>query len=312
MNKIINYIKRRKQTRYFVSFFSKYIKRGTYLFSKEDQTYYKVNLFAVLMFWKIKNLFYFFGEGAIKEFEIKKGSEKINLITKSVVVSKYYISNVPLKKIENHIHIYLSKLNINHNSYLYFSAQENEIITPRIKGVVLNDLVHKKILLDAILKAAVSSEIVNLSNVCFYVQHGDAYGSNVIWKSNKEFITIDNEGVGLYPAFYDAFMLISINVNTAKQFMDICNRYIDYFYDFGRKNNINIDKNFFDYYVSLFVVFRMNSYFKNKTTIRHRPFLFLENDDSSNVFPCAKNTLQNIYKGIKNEKLDNLYKKING
>ncbi len=309
MGKFLSFIKSRKKIKNEVAYFRKHIKKGLYLFLMSEQSFKKVNVLAIFNVKNIKRLYFFSGKGNISNFLIKRGTEKLNLITSSQVISRYYINGIDLAKIKNNIDRFLPKLVIKHNSYESFSVEENQIICPKVVGETINDDRHNSLLLQTILNSATKSEVFVINGTHFYVQHGDAYGGNVIWVSDKDFITIDNEGVGLYPAFYDAFMLISINVKSAKDFMDVCDKNIQYFIDFGKQNNIKIDKDFFDYYISLFVIFRMNSYFGDKTAMKHRPFLFLENGESSNYFPNAKRVLDNIYNGRSNEHLDELYKK---
>lgn len=309
MDKLLSFVKSRKKIKKEVAYFRKHIKKGLYLFLTSEQSFKKVSVLTIFNVKNIKRLYFFSGKGSISYFAIKKGTEKLNLITDSQVISRYYINGVDLKKIKKNIDCFLPKLGIKHNSYESFSVEDNIIICPKIVGKTINDERHDELLLQTILKSVDNSEVSAIDGTYFYAQHGDAYGGNVIWVTDEDFITIDNEGVGLYPAFYDAFMLISINVKSAKDFMDVCNKNIRYFNDFGKHNNIKIDKDFFDYYISLFVIFRMNSYFGDKTAVKHRPFLFLDKEESFNYFPNAKRVLDNIYNGRSNERLDELYKK---
>ena len=308
MNKLRLFLKSRKNIKKDVLLFNDYIERGLYHSISDKKTFKKAKWLSLFNPKKFKYLYSFDGKGNVTAFTIKKGTEKLNFITNSFVVSKPFNMLIPINEIEKRTNFYLPKLKFPHNSYIWFSKEKNEIVSNFVQGDFFNDALHNSKLLDTLCSCSEESDTICIQNIVFYVQHGDATGGNLIWQNNDAFLAIDNEQVGLYPAFYDIFHLISITVETPKDFISQCGKTRKFFERFCRKWNLAFNSDLIDSYVSYFVYFRMRSYPKDRIKNAHRPFKFLSQGTSVDLFPKSTKILNDFYNDIENKTLENVFR----
>ena len=310
MKRIISFFRSRKHIKKLLALFRQFIKSGSYnvCVIKRGFEFFKLNNRKLFSF---RRTIHVKGFGNSEKFIIKRGNEKYNFIDDDIVVSKYYI-DVDLYKIESRIEKYLNKLVLPHNEYLEFSAVDNKIVAPFVKGESYFDEAHNKVLLNKLFNYSLKSSVCRYGDYLFYVQHGDAYGANIIWCQDGNFLSIDNEGVNEYPAFYDIFMLVSLIVSTPEEFESICLKNSSYFEHFCKLNNLVFDKHLIDNYLSLFVYFRMKSYYDSEVKKKHRPFLFLDNPNSANLFPKAFKMYNILQAGEDDCTFKKIYSEVNG
>lgn len=310
MQRIKKYIKSRKATKDNCLRFASYIKKGWYFLSVNKSTFcfIKTNFLRVLI--SLKRAYFLKGNGPFSSFSIISGTEKINFITNKFVVSQYFTSDVSLDKIRENIEKYLPKLQLPHSDYLKFDDKKKEFLTNTVLGNSFSDKSHTVKLMSTIINKALVSEVkiivVNKVPVMFLVQHGDAYGNNIIWQDDDNFTCIDNENVGLYPAFYDAFMLASINCTNVDEFLEFNEKYIPFYENFCKSNKIDFS-NFLDKYISYFIFFRSMSYQLERRNQNHRPFVFMQDSKFKNLFPESYKVLSAILNNERIHELERLY-----
>lgn len=289
--------------------FKNYIKRGRYILSVEKGAllFKKASFFQII--FNLKRSYVLQGKGKNTSFRLISGTEKINFITERIVVSQFINQDINLELIHNRIETYLPKLLLPHSDYLHFDLEKKEIITNYVSGSSFSDAIHTAKLMNMLVNRGLISEATMLGGhvkCLLFVQHGDAYGNNIIWQDDDNFVCIDNENVGLYPAFYDAFLLAAINSSNVDEFLFFNDRFTLLYENFCEKNKISFNT-FFDRYLSYFIFFRMMSYPSDKRGLNHRPFSFMSDKKFKDLFPEANNVLKTLSEGKSIPYLETIY-----
>ena len=309
--KFKEFVQTRKVVKGKCSRFKTYISKGFYYLSCEGKylLFNKISLFKALL--HPKRSYYINGDGTLDAFSIVSGTEKINFITSDLVVSRFLNSDIPFDLITKRIEKYLPQLDLPHSDYLRLDNEKKEMIIKHISGETFSDSIHIKTLMNVLVKKALSSKVEKYEDndgfVFFSVQHGDAYGDNVIWQGDDNFVLIDNENVGLYPAFYDALLLASIHSENVAQFLDFNDNYLPVYKRFCEKYQISFS-GFFDKYLSYFIYFRMMSYPLNNRNVNHRPFIWMKDKEFEKSFPKASLVLSVLSNGEHIPEMESLFK----
>ncbi len=308
MGKFTTFLKTRNNVKRDTRHFDDYFKSGLYLISASNFKFKKIGILNIFNFKIIKRLYYLKGKGDIECFKIKKGTEKINFISDCCVIAKPYSMTESLAEIKKRVDYYLPRLKFAHSSYKEISVENNVIISNFISGKSFNDEIHNSKLLSSIIRCAKESDLIQIRGLYFYVQHGDATGANIIWSNADSFVLIDNEQVGLYPAFYDFFHLISLEIRTPEDFYEQCKTNGTIFAKICSKERFILSTSFVDTYLSLFIYFRMKSYPLSKRKTDHRPFQFLKQMSSQDLFPKSVKVLSNFYEDVIDTEMESIYK----
>lgn len=310
LNMIKKYIQTREATKKDCLRFKNYIKKGCYLLSvkRGTLTFIKVSFFKFIA--KFKSAYFIKGRGKHVSFTIITGTEKIIFTTDTIVISQFLDAKTSIELIKNRVELYLPKFLLPHSDYLSFDVRKKEIVTSFVPGESFSDEFHTDRLMNSLVSAGLRSEVIKggkNKDCLLFIQHGDAYGNNVIWQDDDHFKCIDNENVGLYPAFYDAILLAAINSKNVDEFLNFNKKYQTSYESFCEKNNISFS-NFFDKYLSYFIFFRMMSYPLDRRSSSHRPFAFMKDKKFCDIFPESHEVLLAISEGKNLPDLEAVYK----
>lgn len=134
---------------------------------------------------------------------------------------KYVYSFYPMKGIKGLVYIkkYLHFLAYPKSEIYKISVLKLYTIAENVKGKSLSDMNHITRVAKDIIKYNVSAELFtknrfpivaenNLSDVPFYVQHGDLTFQNIIWVDDNNYKIIDLDTIDIYPCFYDLLRLM--------------------------------------------------------------------------------------------------------
>lgn len=305
------YVQTREVVKSKCSRFKDYIKKGFYYLSYEGKylNFNRISFFKASL--HPKRSYFINGNGKHDAFSIVSGTEKIIFIISDFVVSRFLNPDIPFDYTTKRIEKYLPQLDLPHSDYLRLDSERKEMIIKRITGKTFSDSIHAKTLMNVIVTKSLSSKVKkyvdNDGFVFFTVQHGDAYGDNVIWQDDDNFVLIDNENVGLYPVFYDAFLLASIHSKNVDQFLSFNNNYLPIYKSFCEKHQISFS-GFFDKYLSYFIYFRMMVYPSNNRNVNHRAFAWMKDKEFEKRFPKANSVLSALSNGEHISEMENIFK----
>lgn len=183
--------------------------------------------------------------------EVKQGVAKYVFLSEQFAFLFY--------KKEDYYKHFLEQFNSLCNSFNYpypkFFEFNNDywmIKTERLSGKVFKDCLHDSILIEDMIKRAISSPCKLSNNHILILQHGDVKAENVLWIKNKPYF-VDIDTIGYYPILFDVFHYIaSRNISLEKMVRllelneELLNLFLERF-DVGKYNIELLDIFLFDY-----------------------------------------------------------------
>lgn len=250
MNKLIRAISNHHNNHKQLYVFKRFIKNGLYIFDG----YHLSRLERFNDIGKINCLFLLLSIGKkakMVEGIYHRGTYKKCLCDKKSVIA--YCPNDDIYTMNRKNYLEFSKdFPYPFAKTFYFDDINHLICSEYIKGNSGRDREHLLLWATKILKLAKSAKHYFNDNTLYYVQHGDAWFDNIIWIDERNFVYIDLDRIGYWPALYD--LIYGFVVAFRDEAFIMIEEYLydeiaDLFCSFNIKFSIGI----LDYYYTCFI-----------------------------------------------------------
>lgn len=94
---------------------------------------------------------------------------------------------------------------------LSFDDDKQLICVEYVVGKTFNDREHLIRWAKCVLNDSCKAKSETRNGVTYYIQHGDAWYQNIIWYSETDFKFIDLDNIGMWPAFYDLILCLTVS-----------------------------------------------------------------------------------------------------
>lgn len=198
------YIIKKKLYNYkFLKPFKKYIKNGIYYFDGKnlDKKFLGESCKSEKIAQRVI-VFNFKNEGEILRGGGKKGTYK-NCLYSGDKIYQYCSDKSIYKMNKTNYQMYANFCLYPYAKTYWYNDKRQMICSEFVFGKIYNDKEHLLFWARSVLQIAQTVDYEIREGVLYYIQHGDAWFENIIWRNDFDFVYIDLDRLGLWPALYD-------------------------------------------------------------------------------------------------------------